>query len=395
MKENKTNEEKSNQTTKEKKFFDDTIILQIAEQISILDVAKEYGLSPVEKGRYYSLAEHDSVIIYPETNSFFRHKTGVGGDIFHFMKEMPEIGKSFKDVYFEMLPKIDRSIEPKSLDRKSIKPKTVLEMNTRTINFNESLSQCEQREKELMSQINKDTSTKNVRAYLVQTRCIDPEIVDEFIKKGLIIQDCHDGYKNAVFVGYNGVGLICSLNKRSCSSQGKFKGDIMPSNYAYGWRYDPDIKNYRNLYKTEFYNRDKPLICFEGYIDMLAYLSILKDKKIDYRKNAYLVCGSVTKKMSVVAAVKVDGYKKVIIAFDNDEAGDLHAVKLAKEIKEQCGEDIIVKRQRSYLKDWDEDRIAIKHQDKSLLDKVIEAKKILEKQQQNKNLEKSIKCAER
>lgn len=371
------------------KFFDDKIIAQINEQISIIEIAKEYGLTPVKKGEHYSLLEHDSVIIYPETNSFFRHKTSVGGNIFNFIKEMPEIDMSFKDAYFELLSRIDKSIEPKPYEHKVVKKKTVFEEKRDTINLNESLSQCESRQQKLLSQIKKDSTCKNVRAYLVQTRCIDPDIVNEFINKGLIIQDCKNGYKNAVFVGYNDVGIICSMNKRSCSSEGKFKGDVSPSNYAYGWRYDPDIKDYKNLYKTEFYNRDKTLVCFEGYIDMLAYISILKDKKIDYKQYSYLVCGSVTKYMSVIAAVKLNGYKKVICAFDNDEAGDLHAIKLAKDLKEQCGE-VIIKRQKSYLKDWDEDRIAIKSHDKTLFERMNQAKEIMKKQQIKHNQKKEV-----
>lgn len=102
-----------------KTFFNDKTIRQIKEQISIIDLAKEYGLTPVNKGDYYSLIEHDSVIIYPETNSFFRHKTSIGGDVFSFAEEIPEINKSFKEFYFLMLNKIDKTKEP--TEKKEIK----------------------------------------------------------------------------------------------------------------------------------------------------------------------------------------------------------------------------------------------------------------------------------
>lgn len=363
-------------------FFDKKIKSQIIDQISILDIAKEYGLTPFQKGTHYSLREHDSVVIYPETNSFFRHKTSFGGTVFQFMQEMPEINMRFSDVYFLLKKRIDTTIEPKKFDKEVIKkPKETYKKITNTFNLNESLNQCEQREKVLMSQFKKDLSIKNARGYLIKTRCIDPDIVDEFIFKGLIRQDRTNGHKNVAFIGYNDVGFVCAICKKSCLSHGKFKGDVAPSNYAYGWRYDPDIKNYRNLFKTEFYNPDKTLICFEGYIDMLAYISILKDKNIDYKQYSYITCGSVTKYMSVVAAARNNHYKKVICAFDNDEAGDHHAILLAKALKHECGDDIIVKRQKSFLKDWDEDRIAIKNHDKSILVKIKRAKEQVEKQQ--------------
>ena len=44
-------------------FYNKKMIEQIKEQISILDVAKENGLTPVKRGDYYTLAEHDSVVI--------------------------------------------------------------------------------------------------------------------------------------------------------------------------------------------------------------------------------------------------------------------------------------------------------------------------------------------
>lgn len=280
-----------------------------------------------------------------------------------------------------MKRRIDTTIEPKEIDKEVIKkPKETYKKITNTFNLNESLNQCEQREKTLMRQIKKDLTNQNARGYLIKTRCIDPDIVDEFIFKGLIRQDRTNGHKNVAFIGYNDVGFVCAICKKSCLSHGNFKGDVAPSNYAYGWRYDPDIKNYRNLFKTEFYNPDKTLICFEGYIDMLAYISILKDKNIDYKQYSYITCGSVTKYMSVVAAARNNHYKKVICAFDNDEAGDHHAILLAKALKHECGDDIIVKRQKSFLKDWDEDRIAIKNHDKSILDKIKSAKEQVDKQ---------------
>lgn len=351
-----------------KNFFDEKVKLQIKEQISIIEIAKEYGLTPVRKGNHYSLEEHDSVVIYPESNTFFRHKSSVGGDIFAFMQEIPEINVGFKDVYLEMSKRIDRSKEPVPMEDRPAKPKTIFSKQTNTFNINESLNQCEDRERKLLSKVAIEPVNKNVKAYLIQTRCINPDVVDDFISKGLVKQEKGiKGYRNALFIGYNDVGYITAICKKSCSSHGKFKGDVEGSNYAYGWRYDPDIKNYKELYKTEFYDSSKPLICFEGYIDMMAYISTLKEKNIDIHKYSYIACGSTTKYQSVVCAVKNNYYSEVICAFDNDEAGDLHSMILAREIQKEIGDDIIVTRQKSYLKDWDEDRIAISQNDPKIM----------------------------
>lgn len=346
-----------------KQFFSNKIIEQIKEQISILDVAVEFGLTPVRKGQYYTLQEHDSVLIYPDTNSFFRHKNSIGGDVFAFAKEIEEINMSFKDFYFHYLNKIDRTKNPLPIDKKIQKPKNFMDRRSERFDLNESLARCEAREKKLLSQIKIDNNFRNVRAFLIQTRKINPEIVNEFINKGLIKQ----GYivnndkvdfrtKLALFFAYNDVGFINAVNVKSTSSKGGFKGDLNDCNYAYGWKYDPDIKDYRQLCRTEFYDREKTLICFEGYVDMLAYISTLKEQGMDYRKYAYMTCGSTTKFRSVIAACITNHYTKVICAFDNDEAGDIHAVKIYDELKQDCVEKVIVTRQKSFLKDWDEDR---------------------------------------
>ena len=347
-----------------KQFFSKKIIEQIKEQISILDVAIEYGLTPIQKGDLYTLKEHDSVIIYPNTNTFFRHKNSVGGDVFAFSKEIEEIGLSFKDFYFQYLNKIDRNKDPVPIEQRPIKPKRIIDRKDRNFDLNESLLQCEERAGRLLSQFRLDDNFRNVKAFLIQTRKIAPDVVNEFIERGLIKQgylinkekNVIDRNRVALFLGYNCVGMLSGVNVKSTSSRGGFKGDLSGCNYAYGWRYDPDIKNYKELYQTEFYNTQKPLVCFEGYIDMLAYISTLKEKGIDYHQYAYLTCGSTTKYRSVIATVSMERYSKVICAFDNDEAGDIHAIKLCEDLKKECGEEIVVTRQKSQLKDWDEDR---------------------------------------
>ena len=45
----------------------------IKEQIRIIDYAPRLGFTVKRKGKYYSLKEHDSVIIDPEKNCFWRN----------------------------------------------------------------------------------------------------------------------------------------------------------------------------------------------------------------------------------------------------------------------------------------------------------------------------------
>ena len=51
---------------------------------------------------------------------------------------------------------------------------------------------------------------------------------------------------------------------------------------------------------------------------MLSYMTILKQQGFDYRKFAYLSCGSVTKSQSIERTCERYGFKKIKIMFNND-----------------------------------------------------------------------------
>ena len=66
----------------------------IKEQVKIVDYASRMGFTVVRRGRYFSLKEHDSVIINPEKNCFWRNSKmgtgrsiGKGGSIIDFVLE--------------------------------------------------------------------------------------------------------------------------------------------------------------------------------------------------------------------------------------------------------------------------------------------------------------------
>ena len=130
-------------------FYNKKMIEQIKEQISILDVAKENGLTPVKRGDYYTLAEHDSVVIYPQTNSFFRHKNSRGGDVFAFADEF-DIA-SFQEFYMKNIYKIDRSIDPSPDSRKPKTNVSITERKDVRFDINESLDKSQERERNLLS----------------------------------------------------------------------------------------------------------------------------------------------------------------------------------------------------------------------------------------------------
>ncbi len=285
---------------------------QIKEQIKIVDIAEEFGLTVTKRNSpLSSLKEHDSVIIYNNTNSFFRHASGVGGDVLKFMEHMPEINMPYKEAFKYCLSKIDTKTMP------AIQPPT--QKRNEKVSYPENVIE---REKLLLSQCNFEGKSNNVMAYLIQARKIDPDIVFLHLKKKLLAQERNDkGYRMAVFIGRDENNHAVAVCKRACSSYTKFKQECRGNDYTYGWLFDPEGN----------YNTNKPLICFESEIEKMSFMTLLKMHGKDINQYAYLSTGSASKYMTIVNTVERMGYKNVIIAYNDDFASKINAGKMYSE----------------------------------------------------------------
>ena len=97
-------------------------------------------------------------------------------------------------------------------------------------------------------------------------------------------------------------------------------GDFPGCSYEHGWFFDPewDQSALCLLDQPTKPNSGKQLLCFESYIEMLSYMTILKQQGFDYRKFAYLSCGSVTKTQAIERTCERYGFKKIRVMFNND-----------------------------------------------------------------------------
>ena len=356
----------------------DKIKEQIKQQISILDIADEYGLTIVPKSRgTFSLVEHDSVLIYPKTNSFYRYSTDVGGDVMKFMEEIPEINIPFTKAFKMLSSRIDNNKEIESVNtgNKEVKDK----FNT----YKDSLLEKQKRAMRLNKQFKFDNNCKNAMAYLIQTRKIDADIVKKLVFENCIKQETMVLYKNkntgkivtnktndknmnsynkienksVVFIGHDEYGMVATACKRACNTRSSFKGEYSGTDYSYGWLCDPEVNPCNAYLPSQSYKSNKRLVCFESYIDMLSFMTILKQQGTDFTKYAYLSCGSATKYATALSVQERIGYKDVTICFDNDEAGKKFT-KLLKEKLERKG--VNVKTLVSKEKDWNNELIVRK-----------------------------------
>lgn len=324
--------------TEKKRFYNkkyEEMKERIKNEISILDIAEEYGMKVVKKGSYYGIDGHRSVIIYPETNSFYRWSAGAGGDVFAFMSTMEEINLSYSEAYKILSERLKGSEPVKSAVKKSKDiantkkaPKTLEEKKARSMAL---LSQFSNPKPDINMKF--DDNCKNIYAYLIKERKIDPDIIATMIKKGTLKQAVDDqGYKYVAFIGYDDIGLVSGIGIRSCMSKSSFKSDIVNSDYQFGWLYDNEVNPARAYSSQEHYDPNKPLYCFESYIDMMSYMTLMKQNGKDINAAAFLSCGSATKYKTVLSTMKIYGYKNIVECFDNDEAGRVFSAKLRQEV---------------------------------------------------------------
>lgn len=274
----------------------------------ILSVARDMGYHPVQRGRNWSLEEHDSVTFYQDTNSFYRFSKGVGGTPIDFVMHFGEQGKReaiqwlkeryvYEDGPFTPVQPQKSEGTPKPIEKKPF----VLPEKTQG-------------------------RYKRVMAYLTKTRCLDPGIVRQCMKEGLIYEDTRH---NAVFVGKDLEGKAAYGTRHSTLTNSSFKGDISGSDQTLGFKVEG--KNASRVYVTE------------APIDALSLMSMDRQRGYDTANATYLAtCGTGKTKVVERYLKEHPEVKNVFLANDNDPAGKEANRKITELIKEN-DPDIVIK----------------------------------------------------
>ena len=158
-----------------------------------------------------------------------------------------------------------------------------------------------EKEKKPFALPKKNEDMRRVYAYLLKARFLDREIVNAFVRSGLLYEDAE--YHNAVFVGVDENGIARHAHKRGTYSDSGFKGNVDSSN--------PD-------YSFHHIGKSNRLYVFEAPIDMLSYLSLHKE---NWQEHSYVaLCSTATYgAMHILKAnPQID---TVITCLDHDSAG--------------------------------------------------------------------------
>lgn len=258
---------------------------EIKSQIKIEEYARKMGYTVVKKGRFFSLKEHDSVMIDPRKNCFWRNSEpgsgksiGKGGSIIDFVCEFR--GATLHEALKELSEEID-------LDTSSSLGQGRIEMQT---------------EKQEIRLPKQDGTMRNIYAYLIKTRGIDKEVVQNLVDRHMLYQDMN---KNCVFISYDiqdkkKVVFGC---RRGTNTYHPFYGDLAGCDYRQCFYYPNNDKE--RLYITE------------SVIDMMSVMSLKKDRAA-FR---YLALAGVGKIDALDIYLSDARIHETWIGTDNDEPG--------------------------------------------------------------------------
>lgn len=104
-------------------------IVDVADQFLTLtdngreDQAKTLTAERAKKKHHVSTREHGSLVLFPDTNSFYWYREGKGGDVFRFMNIMPEIDMSFYQAYRYLDQRMDYTDIDVASERKEMRNK--------------------------------------------------------------------------------------------------------------------------------------------------------------------------------------------------------------------------------------------------------------------------------
>ena len=291
--------------------------------IPITEYAVHMGYSLVRKGKYYSLLEHDSIMINTEKNIFWRN-SGIGnntsGSVIDFVMNLNGVSLSEAIQELESYGGVSEG--------KQYKRQEVFEQknNDRTSSFLHLPSAGD--------------TMKNVFAYLIKTRAIDPDVVKNFVERKMLYQDER---ANCVFVALeNGKPVFGCL--RGTNTAKRFVGDCRGSNYEKGFFIN---------------NNSQKVFVTESVIDAMSIMSILKAQGNNYLDYSYMVLTGTAKEDALINQVKTHNTKEVYLCMDNDNAG-IDSIKRTRDKLMAAGiKDITVLLPEH--KDWNEDIVKAKN----------------------------------
>lgn len=296
--------------------------------VPITDFAQRIGFTLVRKGKYFSLREHDSVMIDVNKNCFWRNSrfakgfSGGAGSVIDFAIEFNG-AKDAKEAMHQIATMygIEGENEP-------------------TVPFQKPVAAAPERKEYKPGEVllpKRDDNNRRVYAYLLKVRCIEQSVIRYFLGKKMLYQEKE--HKNCVF--HTGSTFACVRSTKDGSS---FKLDL-------------EGCDYNECFFFRGSNEADTLVVAESVIDVMSIMSQFYKDKQKYTGFCYLALSGTGKVASVAHHIEKEAgkgrpFKCILVCTDNDNGGELAAEHIA-EIAGSYGVDC-VRFAPPEGKDWNE-----------------------------------------
>ena len=178
----------------------------------------------------------------------------------------------------------------------------------------------------------RNNTMHRVYAYLLQQRGIDREVLNAFVREGMIYESA--GHHNVVFVGYDQDVVARHAHKRGTNSQSTYKGNQDGS---------------RPEFSFHWCGQSDRLYFFEAPIDLLSYISIHKEK---WQEHSYAAACGVSDHVLWQMMKENPNLNHVFLCLDNDEAGQAANQRIAAKLNtHSISNEVLIPTH----KDWNED----------------------------------------
>ena len=300
--------------------------------MSTLDYARSQGYQIEQRGSVHRLKDHDSLIFFPN-GSWHQYSSGKGGDVLSFLTTFEKI--PFKEAVLIL------NGEEITYEEGKIKSIKKLE----SVGAREDRSAVTEKKEFILPQTT--DKLKRLFAYLIKTRCIDGEIVQNLVdqKKICLSTVNYSGKEinNILFIGYDENGLAQNAYQRSCHDLPNvpaFKRDVAGSNKTYPFT----MEGKGNIVKV-----------YEAAIDAMSHATIEKAEGKPWEKAYRIALGGVFEKALLYFLDQHPEIDRVYLNLDNDEPGRQASEKIVKELSARGFDDEHIFIETPFNKDWNED----------------------------------------
>ena len=314
---------------------------RFARESSALEYALSRGYPLLQKGGYYCLKDHDSMV-FTQDGFWFWNSRSLRGRAIEFIrayedKTLVEAVQVLNHVEGQTYADVHSGVQPHPAPH----PPAAMPQPMRAETTKKPFALPPQ-----------SPDFRRLFGYLCGTRKLDSEILRDLIRQGRIYESIRrytvqetgelKEVHNAVFVGMDAHGEPKSAFQRglvSLSSSAAYKRDVPGS--------DPSA-----AFCVPGYGDAKTVIVFEASIDAISHACVYKDAGLDYKIYDRIALGGTQKAAGLTAYLESHpNITRVVLAMDEDAAGRAADVKIRSQLPEEYE---VLSLRQSLGKDWNE-----------------------------------------